>query len=329
MFEKDESYEDQPIFCLVTGAAGFIGSHLTKWLRMFKHHFVIGYDDMSNGTLSNVEYGDANVFIRGDFTDLTSVNDLFSTYPITHVFHLGALPRVQFSIAEPLKSNRANIDGTLNLLLAARDKKVKRFVYSSSSSVYGDQVTLPLVETMKPNPLSPYALQKLTGEIYAQQFFKIWGLPTVCLRYFNVFGERQRADSSYAAAIPKFTYQLLRGKSPTVFGDGDQTRDFTTISDVVRANMAAAYSMNERVFGEVFNIGGGNRISINEIISKLQTMTGSNQLAEYLPAVIESRHTQADISKAKDLLTWYPGTTFDDGLYATVNWIRESLNVNS
>jgi hypothetical protein len=139
MFEKDESYESETLVCLVTGAAGFIGSHLTKWLRMFKHHFVIGYDNLSNGTMDNVEYGDANVFYEGDFTDRDSVKDLFDTYPITHVFHLGALPRVQFSVAEPLKSNQANIDGTLNLLLAARDKKVKRFVYSSSSSVYGDQ----------------------------------------------------------------------------------------------------------------------------------------------------------------------------------------------
>jgi nucleoside-diphosphate-sugar epimerase len=315
--------------CLVTGAAGFIGSHLTKALSERPGHFVVALDNLSTGTKENIEYGNSHAFEHVDFTDPDSVDAVFKKYDVDFVFHLGALPRVQFSISEPLKSNKANVDGTLVMLNAARHAKVRRFVFSSSSSVYGDQTVLPLYEDMKPNPLSPYALQKLTGETYARQFYKIWGLETISLRYFNVFGPRQQPNSSYAAAIPKFAYQIIQRQRPTVFGDGEQTRDFTYVSDVVGANITSAWIDNSEAYGEAFNIGGGNRISVNNIVGEVGKILGVNPQAEYLPPVVESKHTMADISKAKRILGWVPKVSFEQGLYKTVNWIRESYDVNS
>jgi UDP-glucose 4-epimerase len=325
---KDDSFVPSPEYvCLVTGAAGFIGSHLTKHLVESKH-VVVALDNLSTGSQANLEYGNPQYIERRDFTHFGDVAEVFETYKIDFVFHLGALPRVQFSVAEPLKSNEANVTGTLNLLHAARLFGVRRFVYSSSSSVYGDQDTLPLTEDMKPNPLSPYALQKLTGEIYARQFYKIWGLQAISLRYFNVMGERQLPDSAYAAAIPKFTHQILKGKKPTIYGDGENTRNFTSVHDVVRANLAAAWCDCPEAYGEAFNVGGNSRISVNELVEKIKKILGVIVENEYSPAVVESKHTQADLSKIKRLIGWEPKIDLDTGLEETVNWLRNLEHVN-
>ncbi len=314
--------------CLVTGGAGFIGHHLVKKLKEFSN-LVIAFDNLSTGLRENIDYANPHEFIQGDFTDYDQVRKVFDDFDIDYVFHLGALPRVQFSWKQPIETHEANTTGMLNVLLAAKQKYVNRFVYSSSSSVYGNQDTLPLVETMIPNPLSPYAAQKLLGEYYAKQFYDVFGLQTISLRYFNVYGPRQRAESDYAAAIPKFATQMLKGISPTIFGDGEQTRDFTYVGDVVAANIAAAFVEDSQAYGRVYNIGGGRRVSVNEIVKQEGVILGIIPDPEYLPSVVESRHTLADISLAKKHLGWSPSVNFEDGLIRTMNYVREFNNVNS
>jgi len=307
---------------LVTGGAGFIGSQLTNKLLELGHEVFV-MDDLSNGSLDNIpNLPEDNFYQRSIISPCESI---FSIEKFDTVFHFAALPRVQFSIANPLESNMANINGTLRILDVAKRNGVKRFVYSSSSSAYGDQPTLPLKENMKPNPMSPYALQKLTGEQYAVLYNQIHGLETVCLRYFNVYGPTQRVDSAYAAAIPKFTEQALKGNAITIFGDGEQTRDFTFVDDVVNANIQAA-TLDLPEYGKVVNVGCDNQTSVNQIVDKISEVLEIDVNKKYLDPVVESKHTRADITVLKEYLQYTPKVNFDEGIKITVNGIKERFD---
>jgi UDP-glucose 4-epimerase len=281
---------------VVTGGAGFIGSHLAEELARQGHQVVI-LDDLSTGKRENIEAllkRDNVEFIQGSIADLCLLQGLFQN--VDYVFHEAAAPSVPRSIEYPLASHEINITGTLNVLLAARDNGVRKVIYASSSSVYGDAQTLPKREDMFPSPQSPYAVTKLTGEYYCQVFHKVYGLPTVSLRYFNVYGPRQDPDSQYAAVIPKFIKKVSEGNPPIIFGDGKQTRDFTFIRDVVEANVLAAES---NAIG-IFNIGRGERITINYVASLIIKLIGNSVKPIHEgPRPGDIRHSTADISKAK------------------------------
>ncbi|MBI2034511.1 MAG: SDR family oxidoreductase [Candidatus Levybacteria bacterium] len=292
--------------CLITGGAGFIGSHLTE--RLLKEGCrVTVVDDLSEGKWENLPKHPKLIKHEGsildDMTKLVAGKDV--------IFHLAALPRLQRSIAEPWQTHRVNVDGTLNLLLAAKKHKVKRFIFSSSSSVYGDQDRLPFTEDMKPNPLVPYSLQKLIGEEYCQLFSNLWGLGTISLRYFNVYGPKMNPDSPYANLLPKFIKLMSQDKSPTINGDGNQTRDFTYVSDVVEANLLAARSS---VKGEVINIGRGENISVNKVVVLLNRLMEKNIQPIHGTPVVEPRASLAGTTKARDLLGWVPKIKFEEGI---------------
>ena len=279
---------------VVTGGAGFIGSHLAQELARWGWRVII-IDDLSSGKRENIErLLNKAKFIEGSILALPRLQKLFQG--IDYVFHLAAIPSVPRSIDNPLISHEANVTGTLNVLIAARDNGVKKVIYASSSSVYGDTPTLPKRENMSPNPQSPYAVTKLAGEYYCRVFEEVYGLATVCLRYFNVYGPRQDPNSQYAAVIPRFIKRASEGKSPIIFGDGEQTRDFTFIKDVVETNILAAES---QACG-VFNIGRGKSITINELANLILNITGSRVKPVYQePRPGDIRHSVADISKAK------------------------------
>ena len=287
---------------VVTGGAGFVGSHLVDGL-VAKGYEVEVIDTLvaGNAALVNPKAKLHQVDIR----DLEAIKPVIAG--AKYVFHLAALPRVQASIDRPLETHEANVTGTLNVLVAAKEGGVKRVVFSSSSSVYGDQDTMPLVETMKPNPKSPYGMHKLMGEMYAEMWSRDFGLETVSLRYFNVYGTRQDPDGAYALVIGKFLKMRKEGKSLTITGDGTQTRDFTHTADVVRANILAAEG--ERVGkGEVINIGAGENQSLNRVAELF------NHPIEYIPARFEPHDTLADRSRARELLGWEPQVPFEKGI---------------
>lgn len=307
---------------LITGGAGFIGSHIVDELIKQGHHVAI-IDNLSAGKRENFaeHEGKSNfVFYEKDITD--DLTDVFGIEQPEVVFHLAAIPRVQRSIQEPRETHHVNVNGTYNLLQLARHYKVKRFIFSSSSSVYGNQNTLPLVETMKPNPMSPYALHKLIGEEYCRLFYDLYGLETVSLRYFNVYGPRLNPDGEYACLIPKFVKLLNQQKSPIINGDGEQTRDFTHVSDVVQANITAATSRNVKIFGQAFNVGANNNISVNYVTQQIKKILKSDIEPIYGPAVIEPRDTYASIDKSRSLLLWEPKMSFNDGLIKMLNQKR-------
>lgn len=287
---------------VVIGGAGFIGSHVTDALiaKGFEVHVI---DNLSNGKKEHVNQ--KAVFHH---TDIRNINDI---KPIIkgarYVFHLAALPRVQFSIEFPLETHEVNVTGLLNVLVACKEGGVKRFIYSASSSAYGNQKTMPLVETMTPNPMSPYGAHKYMGEVYASVWNEVYGLETVSLRYFNVYGPRLNPDGAYALVIGKFLKQKREGKKVTIYGDGEQTRDFTHVSDVVEANILAAESTKVG-HGEVINIGAGNNQSINYIAK----LIGGE--IEYGPARLEPHDTLANNAKAKELLGWEPKVTVEAGI---------------
>ena len=304
---------------LVTGGAGFIGSHLVEELvRQGQEVRVI--DNLATGKKENIEPFLPKVeFIEGDIRDLEIVRD--AMHGVDYVLHQAAVPSVPRSVKDPLTSNSVNVEGTLNILIAARDADVKRVVYASSSSVYGDTPVLPKHEDMKQEPLSPYAVSKLGGELYCKAFHHVYGLETVALRYFNVFGPRQDPKSQYAAVVPKFITALLHGEPPTIFGDGEQSRDFTYIENVVEANLLAAKAPD--VAGEVFNIACGERITVNELASALAGLIGIKIEPEHtLGRSGDVRHSLADISKAKKLLGYKGEVAVREGLRQTVEWYK-------
>jgi nucleoside-diphosphate-sugar epimerase len=308
---------------LVTGGAGFIGSNIVKRI-LEQGDFVRVLDNFSTGKRENIkDFLDNPNFelIGGDITNMQIAKD--AVRGMDFVLHQGAIPSVQRSVDDPLKSNDANINGTLNMLLAAKDEKIKRFVYAASSSAYGDNPALPKREDMPVLPISPYALTKYVGERYCQIFWKLYGLPTVCLRYFNVFGPKQDPASQYSAVIPKFITALLKGEKPIIYGTGEQSRDFTFVENVVDINLVSANS--EKGFGEVFNVGCGDQISLNQLLETLKDILKTDVKADYKEARVgDVLHTRADISKAKEILGYLPKISTKEGLIKTVDWYKNN-----
>ncbi len=307
---------------LITGGAGFIGSHIAETLLQ-QGETVRVFDNLITGKQSNLDvlyrYGKQVEIIDGDLRNTQAVKAAVEGVEV--VFHQAALASVPRSISDPVNSLEININGTQNILLAARDAKVRRVVYASSSSVYGNTPTLPKHEAMPTAPMSPYAVQKLTAELLCGVFTRIYGLETVALRYFNVFGPRQDPTSEYAAVVPRFLTALLEGRQPIVFGDGEQTRDFTFIANVVQANLLAA-NVPDAV-GEAMNIGYGERVSLNEVLSLAGELLNMPVHAEYRDARPgDVRDSLADISKAKRLLGYNPAVNFREGLARTIDALR-------
>jgi nucleoside-diphosphate-sugar epimerase len=307
---------------LVTGGAGFIGSNLTEALLKMGHQVWV-LDNLSTGKRENLVFDEAYPFlemIEGDICDLTTCQKAMGG--IEYVFHQAALPSVQRSVEDPLTSHTVNTGGTLNLLIAARDAGVRRVIYAASSSAYGDTPTLPKKEEMVPNPLSPYALQKFIGEEYCRLFFQLYGLETISLRYFNIFGPKQDPNSIYSAVIPKFIDALVSGHSPVIFGDGEQSRDFTYIDNVVHANLLAMNA--ERTQGEVVNVACGRRVSLNQLVKILQDIIGSNVSSHYEePRKGDVIHSLADIKRVKTVLNYNPRVGIEEGLRRTVEFFKK------
>jgi nucleoside-diphosphate-sugar epimerase len=306
---------------LVTGAAGFIGSSLVRAL-LERGDEVRGIDNFATGRRENL----ADVLTRFDFqqVDILDLDALRKVCEgIDYVFHEAAIPSVPKSVMDPLGSNRANVDGTVNVLVAARDAGVKRVVYAASSSAYGDTPTLPKHEAMTPNPISPYAVAKLASEHYMISFFRCYGLETVCLRYFNIFGPRQDPSSPYSGVLAKFSLQMLRGEQPTVFGDGEQSRDFNFIDNAVSANLLACAAPAAECAGRVFNVATGKRATLNETFALLKPLTGFTGTLKYGPERGgDIKHSLADITLAQKHLGYKPLVTFEEGLRQTVEWYR-------
>src|SRR5882724_434421 len=306
---------------LVTGAAGFIGSSLVRAL-LDRGDEVRGIDNLSTGKRENL----SEVLKQMDFRQV-DILDLDATRQacegVDYVLHQAAVPSVPKSVIDPLGSNRANADGTLNVLVAARDAKVKRVVYAASSSAYGDTPTLPKHEAMNPNPISPYAVAKLTGEYYMISFYRCYGLETVSLRYFNIFGPRQDPSSQYSGVLAKFSLQMLRGEQPTIFGDGTQSRDFTYIDNAVSANLLACKAPAAEVAGKVFNVATGRRATLNETFELLKPLTGYTGTVKYAPERGgDIKHSLADLSRAERHLGYKTQVEFEEGLRRTVEWYR-------
>ena len=307
---------------LVTGGAGFIGSNICRQL-VKNGCFVRIIDNLLTGKKSNLtDIIDKVEFIEADMGDGVVARDAMKDIDV--VLHQGALPSVPRSVDDPALTHRHCVDATFELLLAARDTKIKRFVYAASSSAYGDTEVLPKVEDMKTTPLSPYAVGKLVGEYYCSVFSHVFGLETISLRYFNVFGPYQDPKSQYAAAIPAFVTAILKDEPPTIYGDGEQTRDFSYIDNVVEANLLAASAKQTK--GEVVNIACGQRVTINEIIKMINDITGKSVKPTYTPTRAgDVKHSLADISAAQKVIGYKPVVMFEDGLKKAIEWYRENL----
>jgi nucleoside-diphosphate-sugar epimerase len=307
---------------LITGIAGFIGSSLAHTL-VEQGHDVSGIDNLSTGNLANLE----DIRHRIDFQqiDLQDVPGVRAACEgIDFILHQGALASVPRSVKDPLGSHESNINGTLNLLIAARDAKVRRIVYAASSSAYGDQPTQPKQEDMPPLPLSPYAVQKLTCEYYIQSFYRAYGLEGVCLRYFNIFGPRQAADSPYSGVIAQFTYKMMAGETPSIFGDGLTSRDFNYIDNAVSANLLACLAPSEVATGRVFNIGTGQAHTLNDVYAAIAEHLGFTAKPNYGPEREgDIKHSLADITRATTELGYQPKAHFHEGLKKTVAWYLE------
>lgn len=305
---------------LITGAGGFIGSSLARAV-LARGEQVRGVDNFATGRRENIaDILDRIDFREADILDLDAMKKACAG--VDYVLHQAAIPSVPKSVLDPVASNHANVDGTVNVLVAARDAKVMRVVYAASSSVYGDTPTLPKHEGMTPNPISPYAVAKLASEHYMTSFYRCYGLETVSLRYFNIFGPRQDPSSPYSGVLAKFITQMLRGQRPTMFGDGEQSRDFTYIDNAVEANLLACRAP-ATVAGQVFNVATGRRITLNETFRALQKLTGYSGDAEYGPERGgDIKHSLADISKAEAQLGYKPKVSFEAGLEKTVEWYR-------
>jgi len=305
---------------LVTGGAGFIGSNTVEEL-VRRGHGVVVLDDLSSGKEENLaEVRSKITLLKGSVTDLEAVQK--AMIQAEYVVHLAARTSVPRSVKDPLDTNRINVEGTLNVLVAARDNKVKRIVLAASSSAYGETPTLPKNEAMQPLPISPYGVSKYVGELYAQVFGRCYGLETICLRYFNIFGPRQDPDSPYSGVLSRFATAFLLEEPPVVFGDGEQTRDFTYVENAVQANLLACEAPS--VSGGVFNVGTGARISLNHTLEIFRRLSGKNLEAKYEPARDgDIRDSQADISKAHELLGYEPTVLFEEGLERTLAWYRD------
>ena len=308
---------------LVTGGAGFIGSHLVDELVRLGHSVRV-LDNLATGHMVNIEHQLAIIdFIEADIRDYASC--VKACAGVDYVLHQAALGSVPRSIEDPLTSHEVNVTGTVNMLRAASEAGVKRFVYASSSSVYGDHPGLPKVEEEIGRQLSPYAVTKYTDELYAGVFHQNYGLQTVGLRYFNVFGPRQDPDSAYAAVIPLFVSALMNNKSPRINGDGEQSRDFTYVENVVQANLLAT-TATDIVAGEVFNVACHDRITVNTLFERIRSLLSSTQAAEYGPdRPGDIRHSFATIDKAKNLLGYRGEINFEDGLKRSIDWYRDNL----
>jgi nucleoside-diphosphate-sugar epimerase len=307
---------------LVTGGAGFIGSHIAAGL-MAGGARVRVLDDLSTGHRENLEEigGDLD-FIEGSVADEALLNKVLDGVEV--VFHEAAIPSVPRSVEAPKQTHIASVDGTFSLLVAARDNRVRRVVYAASSSAYGDQPTLPKAEQMLPDPLSPYAVAKLVGEYYCQVFTRVYGLETVSLRYFNVFGPRQDPGSQYSGVVSRFISSLLSGEQPVIYGDGEQSRDFTYIDNVVAANLSAASA--KEASGKVINVANGQRITLNELLAELKDLTGKQDVtAEYRdPRVGDVKHSLADITLAQQFLKYESKVGLREGLQRTIDWWKNS-----
>ena len=306
---------------LITGIGGFIGSSLARAL-LSRGEQVRGIDNFATGRRENL----ADILGRidlheADILDLDAMKRAFEG--VDFVLHQAAIPSVPKSVLDPLASNRANVDGTVTVLVAARDAKVKRVVYAASSSAYGDTPTLPKHEGMTPNPISPYAVAKLASEHYMISFYRCYGLETVALRYFNIFGPHQDPSSQYSGVLAKFITLMLRGEQPTIFGDGEQSRDFTYIDNAVEANLLACEASASEAAGRVFNVATGRRITLNETVKMLQGLTSYSGETIYGPERGgDIKHSLADISKAEAHLRYRPKVNFEEGLRRTVDWYR-------
>ena len=306
---------------LVTGGAGFIGSNTVDEL-VRRGHSVVVLDDCSSGKEDNLaEIRNKITFIKGSITDIEVVRK--AMHEAEYVLHLAARTSVPRSVKDPIETNKINIDGTLNVLVAAKELKVKRVVFAASSSAYGETPTLPKIESMQPQPISPYGVTKYVGELYAQTFGRCYGLENVALRYFNIFGPRQDPSSPYSGVLAKFCTAFLDETQPVVFGDGQQTRDFTFVENAVQANLLACEAPN--VSGKVFNVGTGGRTSLNEVLHTLEKISGKTLEVKYEPARDgDIRDSQADISQAKEFLGYEPQVGFAEGLTRTFEWYRST-----
>ena len=312
---------------LVTGVAGFIGRSIAKRL-LEQGHSVRGIDNFITGKRENLEGLQGLDFQEGDITDPAAMMKACSGIEI--IFHEAALASVPRSVADPIASNHANVTGTVQVLHAAKEAKVRRVVYAASSSAYGDTPTLPKREDMLPSPISPYAVAKLTGEYYMQSFYRVYGLETVSIRYFNVFGPYQDPSSQYSGVLAKFIPMMLRGEAPTMYGDGEQSRDFTFIENVVNANLLAASAPAERVAGKMFNVATGSRVTLNQTVEVLRKITGyTGPVHHTAERTGDVKHSLADISAARAALGYEPSVNFDEGLRRTVEWYRASMAVSA
>jgi nucleoside-diphosphate-sugar epimerase len=309
---------------LITGIGGFIGSSIARAL-LARGEAVRGLDNFSTGKKENLAEIAGQIEVHeADITDLDAMHR--ACKGVDFVLHQAAIPSVPKSVLDPLGSNRANVDGTVNVLIAARDAKAKRVVYAASSSAYGDTPTLPKREGMKPDPISPYAVAKLASEHYMVSFFRCYGLETVCLRYFNIFGPRQDPSSPYSGVLAKFITQMLKGEQPTIFGDGEQSRDFTYIDNAVNANLLACKADASKAAGEVFNVATGRRVTLNETFKALQPLTSYSGQVKFGPARGgDVKHSLADVSKAEAGLGYRTTVDFEEGLRRTVEWYRKEI----
>lgn len=307
---------------LVTGGAGFIGSHIAAAFAASGARVRV-IDDLSTGHIENLEeIGGAVDFVKASLTDEAATRRALEDVEL--VFHEAAIPSVPRSVDNPQETHYACVDATFSLLLAAREKGVRRVVYAASSSAYGDQPTMPKKEEMRPEPLSPYAVAKLVGEYYCQVFTRTYSLETVCLRYFNVFGPRQDPSSQYSGVISRFISSLLSGSRPAIYGDGEQSRDFTYIANVVEANRRAAETT--KGVGRIINIANGERTTLNELLDVLKKITGRTDVApEYKePRAGDVRHSLADITRAREMLGYEPQVGLEEGLRNTIEWWKQS-----
>jgi len=311
---------------LITGISGFIGSSIARAL-LDRGEKVRGVDNFSTGKRENLTaILDRIEFIEADILDLAAMKRACAG--MDYVFHQAAIPSVPRSVVDPLSSNQANADGTLHVLIAARDAHVKRVMYAASSSAYGDTPTLPKHEGMVPDPISPYAVAKLASEHYMVSFYRCYGLETVSLRYFNVFGPRQDPTSPYSGVLAKFITQMLRGEQPTIFGDGLQSRDFTYIDNAVSANLLAREAPASEAAGRVFNIATGKRADLNEIFAMLKDITAyPGKVAYAAERGGDIKHSLADISRAEKALAYRPLVDLEEGLGRTVAWYREQMKI--